>query len=313
MGTLGARTGFTRDAYKVTPGLYCVGTPGSDAPVLVTCNYKLSFDNVRSSLPDIDAWLLVADTRGINVWCAAGKGTFSAEEIAYQVHNARLSELVSHRRLILPQLAANGVAAHKLKSLCGFRGVFGPVYAKMITDFLKKDAADEDMRTITFTFGERAVLVPLEICMLWKPLLIMCVILGLLSGISPPLFSWQAAWSRGGLLMLATLTGIFTGAVVTPLLLPWLPARQFWLKGIFPGLLGAALFFSAVYTVVNVAAGIALLAWISAVSSYMAMNFTGSTPYTSLSGVAKEMRSGLAVQIISAFIALLLWVTSPFL
>jgi hypothetical protein len=44
----------------------------------------------------------------------------------------------------------------------------------------------------------------------------------------------------------------------------------------------------------------------------MAMNFTGATPYTSLSGVEKEMRKGLPVQCISALFALILWVVAPF-
>ena len=62
--------------YKVDPGLYAIGNPNERSPVLVTANYKMSFDNLREALPGRDAWILVLDTRGINVWCAAGKGTF---------------------------------------------------------------------------------------------------------------------------------------------------------------------------------------------------------------------------------------------
>jgi CO dehydrogenase/acetyl-CoA synthase gamma subunit (corrinoid Fe-S protein) len=70
-GTIMTRIGINRNHYKVAPGLYGVGNPGPDSPVLVTANYKLSFDAVRKELKHTHAWLLVLDTRGINVWCAA--------------------------------------------------------------------------------------------------------------------------------------------------------------------------------------------------------------------------------------------------
>ena len=65
--------------FAVDPGLYALRNPGEQAPVLVTANYKMSFDRLRQALPGRDAWILVLDTNGINVWCAAGKGTFATE------------------------------------------------------------------------------------------------------------------------------------------------------------------------------------------------------------------------------------------
>ncbi|RJX20638.1 MAG: hypothetical protein C4563_06035, partial [Desulfobulbus sp.] len=110
MGTVRARVGIFRSGYKVNPGLYCVGNAGPESPVLATANYKLSFDALRRELAGIDAWILVTDTRGINVWCAAGKGTFCADEIGLQVLRAKLDQVVRHRELILPQFGATGVA-----------------------------------------------------------------------------------------------------------------------------------------------------------------------------------------------------------
>ncbi|MDX1580667.1 MAG: mercury methylation corrinoid protein HgcA, partial [Alphaproteobacteria bacterium] len=75
-GRWAMRWGFGRDRYQLTPGLYAVGHPDAQAPVLVSANYKLSFDCLRTALAGRSAWLLVIDTKGINVWCAAGKGTF---------------------------------------------------------------------------------------------------------------------------------------------------------------------------------------------------------------------------------------------
>ncbi|HQL32652.1 MAG TPA: hypothetical protein PK969_05305, partial [Treponemataceae bacterium] len=67
------RLGIGRNKASVTPGLYFIGSPGAASPVLVSANYRLSFDALRKELSGIDAWILVVDTRGVNVWCAAGK------------------------------------------------------------------------------------------------------------------------------------------------------------------------------------------------------------------------------------------------
>jgi hypothetical protein len=312
LGTIGARTGFARNDYKVTPGLYGLGEPKDDSAVLVTANYKLSFDALRRELGGMSVWILVVDTRGINVWCAAGKGTFSAEEIAYQVARAELDRIVSHRQLLLPQLSANGVAAHRLKELCGFRGRFGPILATDLPEFLRSGSADDKMRTVTFTLAERAVLIPLEICMLWKQLAIAALIFFLLSGISPDIFSAALAERRGVLAFIATLTAILAGAVVTPLLLPWLPFRQFWLKGAMVGGVAALLLVAGLPATPTIER-FAILLWTSGCAAFLAMNFTGSTPFTSLSGVAREMRQGLVFQIGATLLALGCWVAGPFI
>lgn len=312
LGTIRARTGIARNMYKINPGLYCVGEPTPDSPVLVTANYKLSMDTLRKELTGINAYILVADTRGINVWCAAGKGTFSASEIALQVKRSRLAEIVSHRELILPQFGAVGVASHKLKKLCGFKGVYGPLRAKDIPTFLRNGKkADESMRTVTFTTAERLVLVPVEIALIWKVFLLVTMGIFAISGFGPDIYSLRASWSRGLIATGATIFAIVSGALVTPLLLPWIPGRQFWFKGVLIGL-PAALAYIFSISFPGILVSISLTLWIVAVASYIAMNFTGATPFTSLSGVEKEMRNGLALQCTGIFLALTLWVIGPF-
>ncbi len=273
----------------------------------------MSFDALRKELTGISVWVLVVDTRGINVWCAAGKKTFTAEEIAYQVRSAQLDKIVSHRQLILPQLSANGVAAHDLKKLCGFKGRFGPILASNLPEFLTTGKDDETMRTVTFSLKERFVLIPVELCSLWKKLLLAFILFFILSGISPDYFSLAASLDRGTILLLATLTAITSGAAITPLLLPWLPFRQFWLKGTIMGGLAALLFLFVGKPVGDGLEQLALFLWITACSAFLAMNFTGSTPFTSLSGVEKEMRRGLPLQLGATVLALLLWVVAPFI
>ena len=104
LGAYKVRWGFGRTKYRVTPGLYAVGNPDSVSPVFVTANFKLTFDKLRKELSGIDGWILVLDTRGINVWCAAGKGTFGTEELVRRIEAVELHKVVTRKRLILPQL-----------------------------------------------------------------------------------------------------------------------------------------------------------------------------------------------------------------
>ncbi|MDX1775469.1 MAG: mercury methylation corrinoid protein HgcA, partial [Desulfobulbales bacterium] len=214
-GTLRARSGIARDRYRVAPGLYAAGKPDAHAPVLVTANYKLSFDSLRRELSAIDAWILVLDTRGVNVWCAAGKKTFSTEEVIHQVHWVGLDRLVSHRELILPQLGAPGVSAQAVKKGCGFKVIWGPIRARDLKTFLTNGRKTESaMRQLTFSMGERIVLIPVELSLIVKPSLAILLLVFLLSGIGPDIFSFSAAWFRGLNGALAYLLGVAAGAII---------------------------------------------------------------------------------------------------
>jgi len=177
-GTIKARWGIGRMNYRIEPGLYALGQPVSESPVLVTANYKMTFDSLRSSVENLEAWILVLDTEGINVWCAAGKGTFGTAELVGRIESSRLPEVVSHKTLIVPQLGAPGVAAHLVRAQSGFRVVYGPVRASDLETFLKnKYKATPQMRAKTFTFKERAVLVPVELvtALKWTALISLAV------------------------------------------------------------------------------------------------------------------------------------------
>ena len=313
-GTVLARLGIDRDSYRIAPGLYGVGTPDAESPVMVTANYKLSFDALRVSLAGVSAWIMVLDTRGINVWCAAGKGTFSTREVAERVKATGLEKLVTHRRLILPQLSATGVAARQVKRLCGFEVVWGPVQARHINAYLDSGMkATPAMRKVTFSLRERIELIPVELNHMGKPTLYLIPALFLLSGLGQGLFSFGAALSRGTSAMAAYLLAVVAGGILSPLLLPWLPGRAFALKGAAIGAAAGALLsagFSGHLTLLEM---LALSLFIMAVSSYLAMNFTGSTPFTSPTGVEKEMRRAMPAQAAGALAAVILWVGAGFM
>ena len=313
LGTIKVRLGINRSQYKVAPGLYSMGDTTPTSPVLVTGNYKLSFDALRKELQGEHVWILVLDTRGVNVWCAAGKKTFSTHEVIRRVKMARLQEIVSHKRLILPQLSATGVSGKQVKKGCGFKVTWGPIQARDIRSFLRAGLkADKSMRRVTFTFLERLILVPVELSFLRKYLLWILLAGFILSGIGPSLFSISLAWSRGLIMIAACVAGIFSGAVAAPVLLPWIPGKAFAVKGAITGLLmgaGMVLMLGKAIDSVEIAA---LIFFIIAISSHLAMNFTGSTPYTSPSGVEKEMRIAIPFQAGAIILSIVGWIGSMF-
>jgi len=318
LGTFKARWGIGRMHYTVDPGLYALGRPDEKSPVLVTANYKMSFDRLRKALPGRDAWILVLDTKGINVWCAAGKGTFGTEELVSRIGSSGLERVVSHREVILPQLSAPGVAAHQVKKLSGFKAIFGPVQAEDLPAFLDSGMkATAEMRFKTFTTWERFVLIPVELVGALKAALVIIPILLILSGLLGPSGFWPNVVNEGLFAVQALLTAIFAGAVLTPLLLPWLPGRAFSLKS-----LGPAIFCALLLLLWRWAGGVRssglleMIGWILVILSaaaYLAMNFTGASTYTSLSGVKKEMRWSLPFQIGGGVVGLALWVCSMFI
>lgn len=313
IGHWAMRWGMGRDRFSIAPGLYAAGRPNEESPVLVSANYKMSFDLLRRELEGVDAWIMVIDTRGINVWCAAGKGTFGTEEIIRRVERVNLQQYVSHRRLIVPQLGAPGVAAHEVKKGCGFSVVYGPVRARDIKTFLDAGLqATHEMRQVTFGPWERFILTPVELTGMARYLLWASGILLILGGIGEGGYSLANILSRGGAAVIAVVAGLLSGAVLTPVLLPWIPGRAFSLKG---GLTGAAVsigilvFVSGWPGIMNSAA---MLLAISTVSSYTAMNFTGSTTFTSPSGVEKEMHRAIPFQLGGIVLAAIAWFGAAF-
>lgn len=303
LGSWKARWGIGRMNYKVNPGLYCVGRPDSTSPVLVSANYKMSFDRLRSELKDINAWILVLNTKGINVWCAAGKGTYGTEELVDRIGKSSLAQVVSHRTVIAAQLGAPGIAAHEVQKRTGFKVVYGPVRAEDLPQFLQSGMkATAAMRKVKFTLMDRLVLTPMEFVGSIKPTLLLLGVLFLLNltGIKP--FGLTDFYGYLG--------AVIIGGVITPLLLPWVPFRAFALKGWVLGLLWALS--------VNLLNGwpempqyswvraFAYLLILPAVSAYGAMNFTGCSTYTSPSGVNHEMKKAIPAMIISLVLGIVL-------
>lgn len=357
-GAIKVRWSIGRNSFTVEPGLYAVGDPDGSSDVFVTANYKLSFDHLRKNLDGLNAWILVLDTKGINVWCAAGKGTFGTKELVHRIKDTRLAEIVTHRRLIVPQLGATGVSAHQVKKLSaapaeappagqmaapttgplagptatssigittppsfsgglklekGFRVVFGPIRAAEIKDFISnKYKTSDEMRRVTFPLWERMKLLPVDIVYAKYKLLAAMALFFVLSLFNSNGFSLEQGIDKGLPAVLSLAVGYLSGILITPVLLPIIPVRMFGFKGLIIGLISSFLLY---LTGLYVDGYLHLISWfliIPAISSFMAMNFTGSSTYTSLAGVKKEMKIFVPIQISMAASGLILFIISNF-
>ena len=282
-----ARCGVLRSQHRVQPGLYALGNPDRGASVFVTANYTLSFDALRSALSGRDAYILVLDTKGVNVWCAAGEGTFGTEELVSRIASTGLEKIIDHRRLILPQLGATGVSAHLVRQRSGFEVEFGPVRAEDLPEYLKEGRATAQMRRVRFNLGDRLTLVPVELVNSFLPMVLIAGLLFLLGGWFNVLWV-LSAW-------LACTLVFFT-------LLLWIPGREFSIKGL---ILGAAIAFPFIVYQFSQSDGSVLqnlmrvspmTLIITAIVSFFALNQTGTTPITCWTSVKREISRYIPLQ-----------------
>ncbi|MEZ7890652.1 MAG: mercury methylation corrinoid protein HgcA [Candidatus Wallbacteria bacterium] len=310
LGNIGVRLGYRRSNYTVMPGIYKIGNPDQDSLVLVTSNYKLTFDSLRCELTELNAWILVLDTNGVNVWCAAGKGTFGTDELISKINRTGLKNIVSHNKLILPQLGAPGVCAHEVLQKTGFKVIYGPVYArdikKFIADGFKKTP---EMSTVTFTLKERLAVIPVDLILSWKItflILIAVAAAGILNschllkaaekefalsgsqGASVQFMFFHSLIKQIAIDFMPYLGSIIAGCAAVPILLPYLPFRAFSLKGTICGAIWSLIIINA-YNLTLIPA-IAKFLIITSISAYFAMNFTGATTFTSQSGTEFEVK-----------------------
>jgi hypothetical protein len=313
MGALKVRSAIGRNKYTVKPGLYRLGNPHAKSEVFVSANYKLSFDVLRKNLKGMEAWILVLDTKGINVWCAAGKGTFGTNELSRQIRINHLENIVSHRRIIVPQLGASGISAHVVKANTGFKVIYGPVRASDIKKFMtNRLKATEAMRTVQFSFKDRLILTPVEISNSLIYLILAVAFFFILSGISSWGFSFSNALDQGITSSIYLLAAYISGAFLTPVLLPWIPFRYFSAKGMIISLiLFVILIFNGIgdYTLFQ---GIGWFFITLGIASFLAMNFTGASTFTSLSGVKKEMKIFVPIQVLASSTGVLIVIISKF-
>ncbi len=152
--------------------------------------------------------------------------------------------------------------------------------ASDLPKYLKTHQAAPEMRRVRFDLSDRLVLIPVEVVHVFLPLLLTAVVLRFLGG-------WSA--------VAAAVAAVLAGVVLFPILLPWLPTRDFSSKGFFLG--GAVTSPFALSTLLGsgspawwrLLVALALLLALPPVTAFLALIFTGSTPFTSRSGVRREI------------------------
>jgi hypothetical protein len=202
-----------------------------------------------------------------------------------------------------------------VKRRTGFRVAYGPIQARDIPVFVDAGhRATPEMRLKTFPLSERTVLVPVELVQAFKWTVVLQVVFLLLSGLGGNDGVAADIATSGVLASVALLAALVGGAVMTPLLLPFLPGRAFSLKSLPIGIALSAL--------VVLCFGNGLDAWwsrleagawlliVPGLTAFLAMNFTGASTYTSLSGVRKEMRAAVPLELGAIAVGIALWVAS---
>jgi hypothetical protein len=312
IGAWKMRWAIRRMNYRVEPGLYAVGAPTAESPVLVSANYKMSFDRLRSELAGLNCWILVLDTKGVNVWCAAGKGTFGTDELVRRIEECNLLETISHRTVIVPQLGAPGVAAHEVRKRTGVQVVYGPVRAEDIPAFLAAGMeATPEMRRVRFPFRDRVALIPVELVATAKWAFVAAALLLILAGLGRDGYSLSRIVELGISTAVMVLAASFGSMVLGPALLPWLPGRPFSVKGFCLGLALLVAFLATGWLAPTIYQNWpTTLAWcllVPAAASFFVMGFTGASTYTSLSGVVRETKIALPIQLIAVVVGLIAW------
>ncbi|MFX0120392.1 MAG: methyltransferase domain-containing protein [Candidatus Hodarchaeota archaeon] len=293
---------------QVPPGLYKVGTPKQTSPFLVTGNYYWTLHSVYSSLikQKIDCYLLVIDSAGINVWCAAGGGHFSHSQVidALRLFNAEL--VVNHRNLILPQLSATGVDHQKLKDF-GWKSKFGPVYIDSIDDFIRDGNKTQNQGKVKFDFSYRTLMgIQHTFFILIVVFLPLCFLTGFLGYLR----------IIGALFWFNVMIQMTIIGCTVSMLFAWIypilnPVRSFFKKGILLGGINAVLVF--IYVINqgnNIGTVLFWIALVLLVSMFVVLDFAGSTPFTNHLDVESDLVLFSIPALVLAVIALLLPVVS---
>lgn len=211
-------------------GIVKIGEPDRNSPVLLTCNFSVTVERVKRALKGIDCYLLVANSRGINVWCAAAGGHFTNHDVISALKTSGIEELVEHRNVILPQLAAAGIDGRVIQERAGWNVIWGPVYAKNIPDFLKNNfKKSPEMREVKFPLMQRiemgvmwafpfSIIAALIAVVFWRNMLphiiVLTWVLPFLIFLSFPLYSNLLGPKRKGGRVPLILEGVFISFLI---------------------------------------------------------------------------------------------------
>ena len=263
--------------FSLKPGLYHIGELDEKAPLLVTANNYLTVFLLARRLRNRKVRLLITDTEGINVWCSAGEGRFSAKEIIEKATKCGLLTGKGKVRMILPKFSLAGVNLEELRKH-GINPVIGPLYAKDVPSFLDHNKLENQtddrvhfgLQSRTFTA------LPSAVQFFYYFLGVYVISLGY---VSPDII-----WIAMGL------------AFVYPLLFPWLPGKLFSVKGLSLALAVSILGIFIHHS--GVEEKMLLVVFIFATSIFIALSYTGNSAVSNYTSVRRETARFLPVVVI---------------
>jgi NAD-dependent dihydropyrimidine dehydrogenase PreA subunit len=253
------QTAFRMAPWPTEPGLRRIGSPDRTSPVLLTANYDLTVRRLVRALRGVDAWLLVAQAHGINVWCAAAGGHLTTHHVVSVLKTSGIAGRVAHRELVVPQLAATGIEGLELHRRTRWRVRFGPVRAEDLPAWLASGGEKTDaMRRVDFPLRDR-----LEMAAAWAfPASL--VLAGLAAWLRP-------AWALPAVGLCAALSvAVFTGLDR----LPRGAAGRWLIAGAAALVTGAAVALAGGGAAALFAAGLAPFALVA----LLTFDYAGSTP-----------------------------------
>jgi hypothetical protein len=272
---------------KFPPGLYTVGDPTADSPVLVTGNFRLTVYRLLQALENrVDVWALIVDSSGINVWCAAGGGFLTADKVISALDACRVRDRIHHADLILPQLAAAGVDGWRIREQTGWEIHWGPIRAEDLPAYLENGGEKtEAMRTIRFPLPERLEMVSGTLGLYFILLMI------------PLALFWRH-------LVLPASIALIGLSYFYAIFLPWLPGKDGLLKSIPLALLavGGVVAYSLLWDSVPVEDLFDRMLGIAALSVFVSSEFQGMSPL-----MRGEQANWIWEAILGVFFGLLYW------
>jgi len=296
MGRFGARS-------RVPPGLYALGTPGEDSPAVLTASYRFTFDLLRRGLAGVGCWVLVLDTRGLDVASAAAGGRFSTDEVVTGILASRLERVVRHRRIVLPGLAAPGVDASEVRARTGFESIAGPRGLDGLADLLEGRPRVE--ARVTFTAWDAVALVPSEVGRSLRSYPAFAFASILFAGLGPGGVSLGRALGGSWTLLVLGLGAVLAGSGVAPVVHAALRFVPLWVAGEAAGLGVAAALLQAARLSAGMDPFLQAACWLffPAASAALAARFREAMPAAGPVPVAARRKTAPAVIALAALAA----------
>ena len=282
-----------RRTYVIEPGLYYTGDKyDPDAPLIATSNYHLTVFLVLRHLQGTNTRLLVVDTDGINVWCAAGKGQFGNTTIKAQLNRYDTEVMWGETKptLILPKFGLAGVNLSELQK-SGVKPVIGPLYAKDLPKYLfESPYRDRSKDMVVFGLKSRIFT--------WLPgfmqtLFYAMILILLLMVITGGAIAWGVVVLMG---LIATLY---------PFFFPWIPGKRFAVKGLWlSGFISVGLLAMFVLNLITEVSLLQAVPFALASGLFFGLSYTGNSAVSNYSRVRVETARFLPITVVLYIISL---------